>query len=437
MRISEIIKRVNEKLAGETLLYSQLEVFLDEVVDDINAKLNSKFPSFSTVYTADALKNDVGYDYFPEKYIRSVVVTGAAYKFFCTDEEGLPTAQQYAFDYNTNLFIMERDYSNQVPEEYQASEQGYLNGPDLSTFLKHIPKAEGQHLYVGTDPVYVAIQGFIGPQGPQGPQGPTGSHGPAFKYEDFTPEQLEALRGPQGPIGPQGFQGEQGPQGIPGEQGPQGKQGVQGLRGIQGPQGHTGPQGPEGPQGPQGVRGPRGFKGDTGEVGPTGPQGARGRQGLQGPQGDKGDKGDKGDPFTYADFTPTQIAMLKGEKGEKGEKGDPGLQAIIDYTDGLYYYFYDFYFNYNTEIRVVGDATAICFEFSDGNYPEDYMSGLIFDSGETPTSIDYTGSGILQWVGTDCATVDGLSIFQPSANTHYEIVFSFNGTQFIGFVYGF
>ena len=38
----------------------------------------------------------------------------------------------------------------------------------------------------------------------------------------------------------------------------------------------------------------------------------------------KGDKGDKGDPFTYNDFTPEQIASLKGEKGDKGDKGDKG-----------------------------------------------------------------------------------------------------------------
>lgn len=31
----------------------------------------------------------------------------------------------------------------------------------------------------------------------------------------------------------------------------------------------------------------------------------------------------KGDPFTYADFTPEQLAELKGETGAPGEKGDP------------------------------------------------------------------------------------------------------------------
>ena len=67
----------------------------------------------------------------------------------------------------------------------------------------------------------------------------------------------------------------------------------------------------------------------------------------------------------------------------------------------------------------------------------DYHSALSFNSGATPTAIDYTDSGILNWVGTDCTTADGLSIFQPSANTHYDIVFYFNGAQFIGLVNGF
>ena len=97
---------------------------------------------------------------------------------------------------------------------------------------------------------------------------------------------------------------------------------------------------------------------------------------------------------------------------------------------------FEFSANHNTEIRT-GELTTLSFTFGNGEYAEDYASGLSFDSGETPTAIDYTDSGILNWVGTDCATSDGLSIFQPSANTHYDIVFYFNGVQFIGLVNGF
>ena len=97
---------------------------------------------------------------------------------------------------------------------------------------------------------------------------------------------------------------------------------------------------------------------------------------------------------------------------------------------------FEFSGNYNTENRI-GELTTLSFTFGDGEYAEDYISGLSFDSGATPTAIDYTDSGILNWVGTDCVTSDGLSIFQPSANTHYDIVFYFNGVQFIGLVNGF
>ena len=39
-------------------------------------------------------------------------------------------------------------------------------------------------------------------------------------------------------------------------------------------------------------------------------------------------KGNIGAAFTYADFTPEQLALLKGEKGDKGNTGDIGLQGI-------------------------------------------------------------------------------------------------------------
>ena len=46
-----------------------------------------------------------------------------------------------------------------------------------------------------------------------------------------------------------------------------------------------------------------------------------------GQKGDPGPKGDKGDPFTYADFTPDQLAALKGPKGDQGIQGVTGPQG--------------------------------------------------------------------------------------------------------------
>jgi hypothetical protein len=36
----------------------------------------------------------------------------------------------------------------------------------------------------------------------------------------------------------------------------------------------------------------------------------------------------RGEPFTYDDFTPEQLAALKGPKGDKGDKGDRGEQGV-------------------------------------------------------------------------------------------------------------
>ena len=74
----------------------------------------------------------------------------------------------------------------------------------------------------------VGLQGEQGKTGPQGERGPVGPKGDAFKYSDFTPEQLESLKGPKGDKGETGHVGPQGPKGDSGEKGEQGIQGVKG-----------------------------------------------------------------------------------------------------------------------------------------------------------------------------------------------------------------
>ena len=173
-------------------------------------------------------------------------------------------------------------------------------------------------------------QGETGKTGPVGPQGPKGD---AFTYNDFTEDQLAALKGPkgdkgeQGPAGPIGPQGEQGIQGIQGPIGPQGPKGdaftyndftedqLASLKGPKGDKGDTGEQGPKGDKGDTGERGPQGEQGEKGDTGERGPQG---EQGIQGPAGPKGDA------FTYNDFTPEQLASLKGPQGEQGIQGIQG-----------------------------------------------------------------------------------------------------------------
>lgn len=79
-------------------------------------------------------------------------------------------------------------------------------------------------------------------------------------------------------------------------------------------------KGDTGLQGPQGVQG---VKGEKGEKGDTGPQGTHGVQGA---------KGDKGDPFTYADFTESQIAELQRpatDAAAVADKANKDAQAAI------------------------------------------------------------------------------------------------------------
>ena len=115
---------------------------------------------------------------------------------------------------------------------------------------------------------------------------------------------------------------------------------------------------------------------------------------------------------------------------------DAQQKVVITNNMAATAYGFEFSNTHNIEMRL-GEVNNVSFTFGNGEYSADYISGLSFDSGVAPTAIDYTGSGILNWVGTDCHAADGLSIFRPTANTHYDIVFYFNGTQFIGLVNGF
>ena len=52
--------------------------------------------------------------------------------------------------------------------------------------------------------------------------------------------------------------------------------------------------------------------------------------GAQGVPGEQGKQGPKGEPFRYEDFTPEQLAALKGPKGDKGEDGRDGASATAE-----------------------------------------------------------------------------------------------------------
>ena len=99
----------------------------------------------------------------------------------------------------------------------------------------------------------------------KGERGPKGDKGEAFKYEDFTPEQLESLRGPKGDAFTyKDFTQEQlnalkGPQGEPGAKGDKGDAFTyadftqEQLEALRGPAGKDGSNGLDGKDGKDGV----------------------------------------------------------------------------------------------------------------------------------------------------------------------------------------
>lgn len=135
MELNKLVERVNAHLAGEMFSYKELEIHLDAVIDDINNRLNAQFPAFSEFNPTDFVDYP-NYNFFPDKYLRTVVALGAAFYFYMTDEEGAESAVKYEQEYRKNLFYMERDYSNLVAEEFAVGAAGYIDTPEKEGIAK-------------------------------------------------------------------------------------------------------------------------------------------------------------------------------------------------------------------------------------------------------------------------------------------------------------
>ena len=244
-------------------------------------------------------------------------------------------------------------------------------------------------------------QGETGKTGPIGPQGPAGPKGDAFTYSDFTSEQLESLKGPKGE------KGERGEKGLPGNDGAKGDKGDKGdafkysdftseqLESLKGP------------------------KGEQGDIGPIGPQG---ETGPAGPKGEEGPQGPKGDPFTYDDFTPSEIEGLK----------KPATDAVNELNKYLDIVKLPVVETPASGTTVAMDANKV-YDITIGesltltlNAPKDltvtneYQGS--FDTGATAPTVTFPA--VVIWAET------------PSieANTHYEFNIRYTGGKYYGLV---
>lgn len=66
-------------------------------------------------------------------------------------------------------------------------------------------------------------------------------------------------------------------------------------------------------------------------------------------------------------------------------------------------------------------------------------TGIHFNTGDVAPSVSYTinGDTIINWQGTDCALDDGISVFAPQANMHYDIFITYMGGKVVGIVNGY
>lgn len=179
MKIQKIIDVINRGfVASDYLRDPDVLYYMDMVIDDINDRLNAKFPTFTDwpdfvhhwndlVLSSPAmckhrpdpkhvhpntnhymepqkvipipqpteperrymypLRDETVYDAFPDKYLRSVVALGVAVKFYSRDEEGEAVALDYQNRYEQALFKMTRDYHNQVPPYFQDNHGGFID----------------------------------------------------------------------------------------------------------------------------------------------------------------------------------------------------------------------------------------------------------------------------------------------------------------------
>lgn len=140
MNIEKLCAFINNNyIISENLRNLELYGYMDIVIDDINDRLQSNFPTITewkdyvTEYNTthsnepDYVPLDISvYSVIPARYLRSVVAIGAALNFFTNDEEGEQIATKYYIQYERNIFNMIRDFHELVPLEFRNEAGGYI-----------------------------------------------------------------------------------------------------------------------------------------------------------------------------------------------------------------------------------------------------------------------------------------------------------------------
>ena len=146
----------------------------------------------------------------------------------------------------------------------------------------------------------ISLERFVGPQGPPGKP---------FTYDDFTQEQLEALKGPKGDDGPQGPPGPPGKDGVNGEKG---EQGTPGVAGSPGPKGEAFKYSDFTAEQLEALKGPKGDKGEPFRYSDFTQEQLNA---LKGPKGDAGSGGGAVTPSAIEIYEVVWGTAVAGERG--------------------------------------------------------------------------------------------------------------------------
>lgn len=134
--------------------------------------------------------------------------------------------------------------------------------------------------------------------------------------------------------------------------------------------------------------------------------------------------------ITYADFyTKKGVSEKLSGKQDKAVYYNPTAAGAITY---------DLKNEHNrmtSYVNAGSAATSVAILVSDGVYNNDYISELSFYTGDTPPEFSYPSSPYtMYFIGAECTTSNGMSVFSPLPNKVYDIVFYFNGGYIIGLV---
>lgn len=224
-----------DRISSEMIKIGDFIGNIEEIEPDLNGKINVITGEIEGLKTG---KSDIAHNHsyndllnkpdIPRNISQLINDTNFATETFVTNKI---SEAQLSGDGNVNLsgYATKDDLNSKADIVHNHDYNDLTNKPNIPTKMSQLNNDSNFANKQYVDDKFSAVQtlkgekGDRGEQGVQGVQGEKGEKGDAFRYEDFTPEQLLSLKGDKGDRGEQGVQGIQGNDGNNGRDGIDGK----------------------------------------------------------------------------------------------------------------------------------------------------------------------------------------------------------------------